>query len=58
MTISAPHDDAAVTAFMAGMDEFINKARGAAPNAPSVKSIEDYKEVFAEVSELPTKIKF
>jgi predicted RNA-binding protein Jag len=47
-----PNDDAAVTAFMAGMDEFINKARGAAPNAPSVKSIEDYKEVFAEATGL------
>ena len=47
-----PNDDAAVTAFMAGMDEFINAARGAAPNVPSVKSIEDYKKVFAEATGL------
>ena len=44
--------DPEVRAFMAGMDEFINAARGAAPNAPSVKSIEDYKKVFAEATGL------
>jgi len=44
--------DPTVRAFMAGMDEFINAARGAAPYAPSVKSIEDYKRVFAEATGL------
>jgi len=44
--------DPTVRAFMAGMDEFINAARGAAPNVPSVKSIEDYKKVFAEATGL------
>jgi hypothetical protein len=44
--------DPEVRAFMAGMDEFINSARGAAPDAPSVKSIEDYKKVFAEATGL------
>tara|TARA_R100001480_G_scaffold150623_1_gene151419 strand:+ start:1 stop:1761 length:1761 start_codon:yes stop_codon:yes gene_type:complete len=44
--------DPTVRAFMAGMDEFINAARGAAPDAPSVKSIEDYKKVFAEATGL------
>ena len=47
-----PNDDAAVTAFMAGMDEFINAARGAAPYAPPVQDIEDYKKVFAEATGL------
>ena len=47
-----PNADAAVTAFMAGMDEFINAARGAAPYAPPVKDIEDYKRVFAEATGL------
>ena len=37
---------------MAGMDEFINAARGAAPYAPPVNDIEDYKRVFAEATGL------
>jgi len=44
--------DPEVRAFMAGMDEFINAARGAAPNAPPVQDIEDYKKVFAEATGL------
>lgn len=44
--------DPEVRAFMAGMDEFINAARGAAPNAPPVQDIEDYKRVFAEATGL------
>jgi len=44
--------DPTVRAFMAGMDEFINSARGAAPNAPPVQDIEDYKKVFAEATGL------
>jgi len=44
--------DPTVRAFMAGMDEFINAARGAAPNAPPVQDIEDYKKVFAEATGL------
>lgn len=44
--------DPTVRAFMAGMDEFINAARGAAPNVPPVQDIEDYKRVFAEATGL------
>ena len=44
--------DPTVRAFMAGMDEFINAARGAAPNVPPVQDIEDYKKVFAEATGL------
>tara|TARA_R100001440_G_scaffold17025_1_gene28886 strand:+ start:41 stop:1795 length:1755 start_codon:yes stop_codon:yes gene_type:complete len=45
-----PNEDAATTAFLSSMDEFINSARDAAPYKPTERSIKEYKRAFAEAT--------
>ena len=48
--IEGQEEDAAVTAFLSSMDEFINSARESAPYKPTERSIEEYKKAFAEAT--------
>jgi hypothetical protein len=45
-----PTGDPVETAFIAGLDEFINASRGAGPDAPKPKTIEEYKQIFSDAT--------
>jgi len=47
-----PTGDPVETAFIAGIDEFIKASRGAGPDAPKPKTIEEYKEIFSDATGL------
>ncbi len=47
-----PTGDPVETAFIAGLDEFIKASRGAGPDAPKPKTIEEYKQIFSDATGL------
>lgn len=44
--------DPVEAAFVAGLDEFIKASRGAGPDAPKPKTIEEYKQIFSDATGL------
>ena len=49
---AAEEKTAAEQALMAGMEDFLSGIRGAGPNVPKARSLEDYKKEFAEATGL------